>query len=135
MRAVFSQTYVVFHREVGDRRYYGVRRAAGEHALFHAIRVFLNSHGFSVIKKRAWKDGHLLDDYQPYVRARSPRVGIPHIAIWNGLYALRGTNEAWNKEGKVILLLETDIYGTWQNSLELIRAICAVYPEKLECAA
>ena len=113
MRAIFCLNRnggtVTFHREDGDKKYYGQRHAAGEHNLFYAIKKWLNERGFDLIKKRAQNDGNMIgDQYQPYIRIRSRNSQAPHIAIYSGFYALRGANVDWN-EGAVTLILQ----GGW----------------------
>ena len=128
MRATFAEGEVTFFREDTDpRRFDGMKFAKGEHALFRYIAKWLNAHGFDVIKKRAQKDGHMIGDpYQPYIRCRKPGKGIPHIYIWSGFYALRGANEDWNREGKVDLLLKTNVFEKGQDTAALITQLMAV---------
>ena len=130
MNAVFSEGYVTFHRDTTDLRFHGLRFAKGEHGLMHRIAKWLNARGFDLIKKRAQKDGHMIgDEYQPYVRCRKPRKDVPHIYVWLGFYALRGANEDWNKDGRVELILETDVFGKGQDTIAMIAALCRRYPE------
>jgi hypothetical protein len=91
--------HVVLTREDSDPKFHGILHAKGEHALFYFIKKWLNARGFSLIKKRAQNDGHLVDEYQPYLRSKK---GIPDLMIISGFYALRGANEDWNK-GSVTL--------------------------------
>jgi hypothetical protein len=124
MRAVFAETYVTFHRDKSDPRFYGMKFARGEHRLMRHLARWLNARGFDVIKKRAQSDGHMIGDaYQPYLRCRKPRSSVPHIYIWSGFYALRGANEDWNR-GEVALLLETDVFGMGQDTMGLIADLC-----------
>jgi len=118
-----------FLREPGDPAFYGLRHAAGEHRLFHYIRAWLNVRGWDVIKKRAQADGHLIgDEYQPYIRTRLPRPGVPHVMLWSGFYQLRGANEDWNA-GKVMLRLAHDVFCRSQDTRAEIRRLCADRPE------
>lgn len=95
--------HVVLTREDSDPKFHGTACAKGEHALFHLIKKWLNARGFSLIKKRAQNDGHLVgDQYQPYLRSKKVVDGIPNLMIISGLYNLRGANEDWNK-GSVTL--------------------------------
>ena len=133
MRAAFSEgcSCVTFYREAGDPRFDGIRFAKGEHALFRFVARWLNARGFDVIKKRAQKDGHMIgDQYQPYLRCRKPRAGVPHVMVWSGFYALRGANEDWNK-GQVSLLLETDCFEKGQDTGALVAALCRRYPSEM----
>ena len=82
-------------------------------------------------KEAAQLDGHLIGDpFQPYIRTRKPRPGVPHIMVWSGFYALRGANEDWN-HGQVTLLLETDCFERNQNTEALVAALCRIHPGDL----
>lgn len=132
MRAVFAETYVTFHRDKTDPRFHGMKFAKGEHGLMHNIAKWLNARGFDVIKKRAQDDGHLIGDvFQPYLRCRKPQVGVPHIYIWSGFYALHGANEDWN-DGEVMLLLETDVFGSGQDTMAMIADLCQRHPDEMQ---
>lgn len=133
MKAVFSEgcSCVTFYREAGDPRFHGLKFAKGEHALFHFIARWLVARGFDLIKKRAQKDGHMIgDQYQPYLRCRKPRGGVPHVMVWSGFYALRGANEDWNR-GQVSLLLETDCFERGQDTEALVAALCRKHPAEM----
>ena len=87
---IFSDGYVTFHRDTTDPRLYGTRFARGEHRLMRRIATWLNARGFDLIRKRAQDDGHMIGDrFQPYLRCRKPRTGVPHVYVWSGFYALR----------------------------------------------
>ena len=101
---------VTFHREDSDPKFWGIKHAKGEHALFHHLKRWLNQRGFFVIKKRAQDDGHLIgDQYQPYLRTTGPKSTTPHVMIYSGFYALRGAEEDWN-DGTVTLILVPDAF-------------------------
>jgi hypothetical protein len=94
-------------REPGDRKFYGVRNAAGESALLHAVKTILNeqvrnrNYGSDFIKKRMWKDGHLMDDMQQYLRSRKLKPGC--ICIFNSRWQIEGAEVEYNETGKVTL--------------------------------
>ena len=58
--------------------------------------------GHDVIKKLMWKDGHLVDDYQYYIRSRNP-FEKGSFFIYQSDYAIRQIFEPWNEQGKVKL--------------------------------
>ena len=89
--------------EAGDPKYYGVQNAAGESNLLYAIKRQLNANGGDWIKKRMWKDGHMMDDMQQYLRMRKPASNGVQIAIFNGRWAIESANETLNRDGKVTL--------------------------------
>jgi hypothetical protein len=111
MQIIWGENTVKIVREDGDPKFYGIRGAKGEHALFHFLKQTLNAQGNDLIKKRAQRDGHMLgDEFQPYLRTRSARSPGLNVAIYSGFYALRGANEDWN-EGEVSLLVELHFWA------------------------
>jgi hypothetical protein len=98
-------------REPGDPRFSGVAKAKGESRLLYHIKNILNAQGYDLIKKRMWKDGHLVDDMQQYLRTRKA-TGNPEkdIYIWNGQFAIRGAEEPLNESGTVTLNVETNVF-------------------------
>jgi hypothetical protein len=111
MRIEFHGTYIEVFREKGDKAFYGVQNAAGESNLLYAIKKKLNSQGYDLIKKRMWKDGHLVDDMQQYLRTRKA-TGDPakDIYIVNGQWAIQGAEINYNA-GSCCLNLHTDIFA------------------------
>jgi hypothetical protein len=107
---IFDHACVVT-REEGDPKYYGTVNGAGESRLLHHVKRILNARGYDLVKKRMWKDGHLMDDMQQYLRTRKP-TGDPRkdIYIYNGNWAVRGANDSFNK-GAVTLHLVTDVFN------------------------
>jgi hypothetical protein len=55
------------------------------------------------IKKRMWKDGHLVDEEQLYIRTRKA-----DIMIYNGSYAIYDAGEEFNETGKITLHVVRD---------------------------
>ena len=98
MRIELTDTALVAYREPGDPQFYGAKNAAGESRLFAHIVRKLREMGHDVIKKRAAKDGHLLDDMQQYIRERKGAW-----CAYNHRWAIEGAEVDWNREGKVEL--------------------------------
>jgi len=69
MRFELAEHSITAIREGGDPKFYGVQFARGESRLLHQIKIVLNNNGFDLIKKRMWKDGHLVDDLPPSIPA------------------------------------------------------------------
>ena len=111
MKIEFHEGYIEVFREKGDKAYYGVMNAAGESNLFYAIKNKLNSQGYDLIKKRMYKDGHMVADMQQYLRTRKPS-GDPEkdIYIINGMWVIQGA-EVYYNAGSVILQLHTDVFA------------------------
>lgn len=97
-------------REPGDPVFSGNRNAAGESRLLYHLKQVLNKRGLDLIKKRMWRDGHLVSDMQQYLRTRSPRSTKPHICIYNEALAIRGADEDFRKDGRVTLRVFRDIF-------------------------
>ena len=68
-------------KEPGDPHFSGVVNAAGESRLLYHIKNILNTQDYDLIKKRAYKDGHLLSDMQQYLRTCKPS-GNPQKDIY-----------------------------------------------------
>jgi hypothetical protein len=104
MRVQLGEHTCIVTREAGDPKFYGVRNAAGESQLLHAVKHALSQQGYDFIKKRMWKDGHLVDDLQQYLRERKPVRGRM-LAISNPHWAIRGAEVDFN-EGQVALAVD-----------------------------
>lgn len=92
-------------REEGDPKYYD------DGAFLHAVKKKLLADGHDVIKKRMWKDGHLVNDDQQYIRTRSRRPDPDAFMIWWEFHPYRGPQDDWNKNGEVELAIDFDIFG------------------------
>lgn len=111
MKVVLKNNACIVTREKGDKKFHGVVNAAGESRLLYHIKIELNAQGYDLIKKRMYKDGHLMDDMQQYLRTRKPS-GNPDkdIYIYNNQWAIKGAEEAFNKQGKVELCLVKNVF-------------------------
>ena len=103
MIVTLSDNRCVVEQESTDPRYYGIVNAAGESRLLYAIKQKLNTRGYDFIKKRMWRDGHMVDEMQQYLRERKPNKQGRQLAIFNGLFAIEGADETLNRLGKVTL--------------------------------
>ena len=102
--------YIEVIRTPSDPRFSGVKNAKGESRLLYHLKLFLNTYcGLDMVKKRMWRDGHLVSEQQQYLRTRSLRVGWPHISIFNDQWAIEGAEQAFNRDGKVILRVVNNI--------------------------
>ena len=68
-----------------------------ESIFLHHVKKALIAQGFDVIKKRMWKDGHLVDDTQQYIRMRDCSW-----CIYNSIYAVSGANTRFMRYGNII---------------------------------
>ena len=110
MKTKFDGNHLIVTREPSDPKFHGVRNAAGESALLYAIKQHLNAKGYDLIKKRMASDGHMVSEYQQYLRTRSANSPGPNIAIYSGFFAIRGANEDFN-EGRVVLEVAHNFIG------------------------
>lgn len=65
-------------------------------ALLHHLKKVLLAAGYDMIKKRMWKDGHMVDEHQQYVRSRKTGPAMS-FAIWHGGYAINSACEGYNQ--------------------------------------
>lgn len=104
-------------RESDDPKFYGVQQAKGESGLFHWLKQQITKGHSDLpsnfpsgwIKKRMWKDGHIVSELQQYLRTRKPIStaddGTPlYMCLYNGSWAIRGAEQDWN-EGSVKLTM------------------------------
>jgi len=99
MKVTMFSTTCVVKREVGDPKCTGVKNAKGESRLLYHVQKALKKQGYDFVKKRMWKDGHMVDDEQQYLRERNPNINKRCLAIWNGSWAIAGAEEQFNREG------------------------------------
>ena len=78
------------HRDGGPKIY-------SESAFWHAVKQELQRQGYDVIKKLMWKDGHLKDDNEYYVRSR--KYLPDSFMIFQDDYAIRVAYDDYNKSG------------------------------------
>ena len=104
MKLVWGESDVLVVREKGDKRFYG------ESALLHSIKKRLLSEGYDVIKKRAWKDGGMVDEHQQWVRSRNAKCK-GNFAIYNSKYAIFDAGKRFNEDGEVRLAVMRGVWG------------------------
>ena len=104
-------------REPGDRKYHnsgwGACGCQGESQLLYHIQQVLNARGYNLAKQRMWRDGHLVDDSQQYLKPRKPS-GDPDkdIYIYNDYWAIEGAEEQYNSpDGKTSLAVIFDVFA------------------------
>ena len=99
-------------KEKGDPAFSGIVNGRGESLLLHHVKKILNAKGYDLIKKRMWKDGHLVDDLQQYLRARKA-TGNPDrdIYIHNSFWNIEGADAVLKRDGKVNLTVTKDVFS------------------------
>jgi len=92
-------------REKTDKKFYDSSWSSSESQFLYAVLQALKAQGLDVIKKRMWKDGHMVDDTQLYIRTK--KWGIlddgKQFAIYNQHYAIYDAGERFNEYGEVVL--------------------------------
>ncbi len=96
MKVILKKTECLVYREPGDISFHGVRNAAGESRLLYHVKRELNLEGYDFVKKRMWKDGHMVSEMQQYLRQRKPNHLGVQLAIYNGHWDINGIEEEFN---------------------------------------
>lgn len=117
-------------REPGDRRYRrgGFGGTAESHFLHH-VKQALVKQGYDVIKKRMHRDGHMVDEFQQYLRERTVRKGKRCLTLRNGSWALYDAGERFNEDGRVELLVE-NIGSSMEPAVVVAKKVVPVDPPK-----
>jgi hypothetical protein len=106
---------------------------AAESRLLHHVLRILNARGYDLIKKRMWRDGHMVGtEHTQYLRSRSIKC-IPSLCIYHANSAIVIAAEVFNNLGRVALAVE---YGLAEEddgpetiaSMALVRDIEAAHP-------
>ena len=90
----FLKDRAIIRKEPIDKKVYS------DSILFYKIKKELQALGFDCVKRLMWKDGHLVDEREHYIRDRKGKW-----VMWNPNYQVRSAYEDYNK-GKVVLRLE-----------------------------
>lgn len=94
-------------REKGDPVFYGAYKGAGESQFLHWLKlVLIKKYKWDLIKKLMWKDDHMVDDTQHYLRSRY-QTTKPNIAIYNNHYAITDLNDDFRTNGYASLEVTT----------------------------
>ena len=82
MKVMVRKTYVTFWREPDEPR------VRNESELLYRLKLVLNKRGYGLVKKLMYKDGHLVDGLQHYLRRRELLAGSGRVwAIHDPDYA------------------------------------------------
>lgn len=111
MRVTLERTRCIVEREPGDHKIRATGYASAESAFLFQVKRALNAQGNDFIKKRMWKDGHLMgDDALQYLRTRSPQSNGEQAYIYLSRWQIEDAAEVYNREGKYTLAVERDIW-------------------------
>lgn len=120
-------------REAGDIVYRNNGYAganAGESRLLYHVKQKLNDAGCDLVKKRMWKDGHLVGDQQQYLRVRKMSTDTPHVFIHNGYWQVEGAEVDFNERGETCLQVTMDVFGSQPDCLERLMKVNEVLDEQ-----
>lgn len=77
-----------------------------ESRLLHHVLRTLNARGYDLIKRRMWRDGHMVGtEHSQYLRSRYVR-GTPFLCLYHAGHAVEIAAEHFNVLGKVVLRVE-----------------------------
>jgi hypothetical protein len=111
MQVTMKGNQCIVTREPKDPKFRDTNWGSGESTLLYNVKKELIKQGYDLIKKRMWKDGHLVSDTCQYLRAKKPTDNPDKdIYVWDGNYQIRNAAEDFNKDGKVTYNVMTDVF-------------------------
>lgn len=112
MKIELEDNTIVVTKEKGDKNYKRTGKQSGwttdpEGTLLYHVQKWLNENYTFACKKIRWikkrmnKDGHLVDEYQQYIRTSKPVPCLDGgtIAFSNWHYDITGLNDDFNNDG------------------------------------
>jgi hypothetical protein len=108
MKVELRENWCIVTREDGDKKFYNTGWASAESVFLYHVKKKLIEMGHDVIKKRMWKDGHMMDQEQQYIVTRKGYE--PSFYIWNSSYALFDAGQKFNERGEMMLAMIRDIW-------------------------
>ena len=94
---------VTVTKETGDPVFKSTIWAEAESVFLYHVKKKLQGAGYDCIKKRMWKDGHMVDDAQQYIRDRNPDY---KWCIYNDGWMIYDAGKKFNQNGIVYLRYE-----------------------------
>jgi len=93
----------------------------------HHVKKMLNQMGFSLIKVRISKDGHMFgNDNTTYLRSKKVSKK-PNIMVYDNNYALRLAVEDYNEGKNVTLTMDFNIFGNQKKCKDMVNKIFQKY--------
>ena len=102
MIVTLNKNTCIVTREWNDPHFHSGGWSSSESTFLYHVLKELKDQGYDVIKKRMWKDGHMVDNTQQYIRSRSWKKDGDFF-ILNNSYSIFDAGDKFNKDGQVIL--------------------------------
>lgn len=104
----FDKNICLVSKEKGDPIFRHTTWASAESTFLYYVKQELIKQGYNVIKKLMWKDGHLVDDTQQYIRTRHwGDLNVDgEFCVYNSEYSIVDAGETFNKHGSYRLRIE-----------------------------
>jgi hypothetical protein len=99
----FEKGLLTVTREPDDPKFYGGTWGSKDSHFMHWLKTQLNAKfGYDLIKKLAYKDGHMVSEDVHYLRAKNKNSTKLEF-FFDGNYQIRSIADDWNTEGTVYL--------------------------------
>lgn len=105
MKVTIDGNICRIEKETGDPIFRDSEWGSGESRLLYKVQQILNARGMDLIKKRMWKDGHMVSEEQLYLRSRDMKKKDA-IMLWNTHWQINGIDTDFNKDGVAELQIE-----------------------------
>lgn len=91
---------LLVRREPGGKPITGGGWGSADSRLLYQVQQVLRQQGWDLVKKLAYKDGHMVSDHVHYLRTRRPGAnagGKPDIMVIDGRYAIGSSAKEFNE--------------------------------------
>lgn len=95
MKVQLNTNTCTITKEAGDKRY-ARGYSQPESGLLYDVCKALKAQGFDVLKKRMWRDGHLVDKSQQYIRTRKYYSNPNGFCVYNANWQIWDAGEKFN---------------------------------------
>jgi hypothetical protein len=101
----FENGKCIVKKTDGDKNFHTSTWSLAESNFLYKVKQEIQKMGYDVIKKRMYKDGHMVDDTQQYIRTRSWNGKDGEFCIYNTNYSLFDAGLIFNKDNEIELSL------------------------------
>jgi site-specific DNA-adenine methylase len=95
MIVTLFDNYCLVTKETSDKRYSDSNWSNAESTFLYHVLQELKKQGHDLIKKRMYKDGHLVEDTQQYIRSRKANKNL--VMIYNMDYSIYDAGLKFNE--------------------------------------